>query len=524
MRDATAATPPEKGDITFAVFSGVNAAAIHLLEIIHQTSSPPTLVEGKTSHVYQLSIPSSSNDSSLDCFKWHVGAGTLPVLIEKKLSGTDPDIVLNTNPDILLCPPGTSPSARKAREALLDLHATIRFHPQTAALILKARRSSKGIVYVNGNVDGSDLILSRERGMNQCVLWQQKNYLQIGEYRFVLEWIINDEDRDDFKRRLDKKIRHQYLNYRPSDLFDFIPRKDPRTIKDIWLHKQIPGYSIKTGVDIWTGQPTAVQILTDKYEERQSTISQHPIMRQQGALGAIEVWVDQCSVIRYSMPLPEYNFRTMPWKGVEANSRKTYLHQTLLGLAELHQTDRTHRRILPESLLILTNEESQLLLVDDNPPPKTAVLSLSSWSERYKESLCVAPEIWDNPKELDRTKADIWALAASWLYAFATPPDRIKITKGTYHTLCITLDAQNKNGSINDPLVALFRRMLAWEPKDRPSAREALASEVWEPVLEQERAIKDNKKRNRMELKRPQVDSRNNKRVRVLSPATDDEE
>lgn len=150
-----------------------------------------------------------------------------------------------------------------------------------------------------------------------------------------------------------------------------------------------------------------------------------------------------------------------------------------------------------------------------------AGLSLSLQLNKFHESICAAPEIWENQKDLDQTKVDIWALAASWLFAYIDPPDNVRITEHDFG-ICQSLDDLLKRDVISEPLFHLFRRMLSWKPEERPSAKKALADKAWESIREQVRAKSDKKKRRRVqEIQQHQSKVGEPKKVKVVSPNND---
>lgn len=538
MTDATP-TPdgipaPVGSDVKFALFSADNEAAIHLLETIQCKISPPTLKSDESAIGYQLSIPLACDAPGFGRFRWRIGAGPSPALVEKGLC--------HCEPDILLCPPGRTPSSTAVRRFIKDIHATIYFHPSSGVLLLKTH-SSRPIIYEQGDVNDDDLILDASGRRNTCVLRRERNYFRFGQYRFVLEFIAGDQDRDKVKIQLDENLGCQYHGLPPSRLLNFIPTPHSETSWNIWLHQKIPNSSITSGVDILTGRPVAVKNMEIKSKTRQYMLHRLQVACQyrdrpdKGVLGVLDTWCDhktsppclfskrnkpssRCQHAFYSMPLAEHDFLNMPWVKIETNTRLLYFYQTLLGLAELHRQDIAHGNILPESLLIL-GDTKDASTASDRSLSKQAVISLCIRRlEKPDASVCVAPEVWENQNQINETKADIWALAASWLFAFVRPPNNIKITKESYHTLQKTLDAQIKKGFIKDPFVTLLRQMLAWDPQQRPSATEALADKAWESVLAHKRSVEDKRKRKRAE--NTQHSSTQVRRVRVLSPDFDD--
>ncbi|KKO99133.1 hypothetical protein THAR02_08767 [Trichoderma harzianum] len=370
-----------------------------------------------------------------------------------------------------------------------------------------------------------------------CVMRRSQNLLRFGDYRFVLEFVVQGQDKI--------KVRASgYPGLHPSPSLNPTPPAYSKTSWNIWLHNKIPNTSITSGVNIYTGEPVAVKELENKTallpytSNRLRVARRYDKKRDKGLLGIIDVWCDHnmsppcfsdrrkkvdddsCERIFYYMPLAKNNFRDMPWVDLEFKERLALFYQTLIGLAELHRQKIIHGNILPESLLILTESEP---ITKGQFPSKRAVISLNMRKRKKNpdESVCIAPEVWENgnDQELDETKLDIWALATSWLFAFTVPPENVKIKKKSYGGLKITLDTQAKNGFIKKPLVRLLRRMLALEPQDRPSATDALADEVWKPIKDQKQEEKDSRKRKRAETIKG--DSKD-KRVRVLSPDVDE--
>jgi hypothetical protein len=60
--------------------------------------------------------------------------------------------------------------------------------------------------------------------------------------------------------------------------------------------------------------------------------------------------------------------------------------------------------------------------------------------------------------------------------------------------------------------------MLAWDPQDRPTVTEALASDAWQLVWTEKQKDEDKKKQKR----KAKMQSDGAKRVRVLSPQEQD--
>ncbi|KAL7798342.1 hypothetical protein V8C37DRAFT_367426 [Trichoderma ceciliae] len=463
--------------VNFADFSAANTAAVHLLENIRSEISPPTLERTGNTIGYQLSAPLLSNNCDFGDF-WRIGAGPPMAIIERKLD--------HCKPNILLCPPEGTLGAMTARQFIKDIHATMHFHLESRVLILTTT-SSRPIIYEQGDIGGKNLELGSPN-RRSCVMRRTQNFLRFGDYRFVLEFIAKGQDKDEFRIQ-PGDLDHGYHGLYPSPLFDSTLMAYYKTSWNVWLHKKKPNTSITSGVNIYTGEPVAVKKLQNTAAllpfiiQRLRIACQYDKRLDKGVLGVMDVWcdhktsppclfnrprevLDYCQHTLYSMPLARHNFHNMPWVKIEAKKCPDLFYQTLLGLAELHQKNIIHGNILPESLLILT-ETAPATSSKNQFPPRRAVISLNMRRiKKYDASVCVAPEVWqrEDHKSLDGTKLDIWALAASWLFAFAAPPKNMKIKEASYYSIQKVLDSLTEKGSIEEPLARLLRQMLAWEP------------------------------------------------------------
>lgn len=228
------------------------------------------------------------------------------------------------------------------------------------------------------------------------------------------------------------------------------------------------------------------------------------------------------------MPLAGYSFLNLPWTKLEADTRLTLFHQTLLGLSALHEQGLVHGNIRPSSLLVLANATHKLYTNTKALSTKKAVLSLSMTQTERKPydatSICIAPEVWERMNgrpttDLDEAKLDIWALATSWLYTFMRPPDNFKVaTERDHLQMRGQVQYRIKRISSLRPFAPLLHQMLAWEPGHRPNAAEALTSTAWQPVWDEKRRREDKMKQKR----KAKAQSDGTKRVRVLSPGTED--
>lgn len=73
-----------------------------------------------------------------------------------------------------------------------------------------------------------------------------------------------------------------------------------------------------------------------------------------------------------------------------------------------------------------------------------------------------------------------------------------------------------KEKYISKPLAELLRRILAWDPQNRPSSRTAL-TQVWKPIVTQMKEAEGNRMQ-KQEEKKMNVTGAKDQRVRVRSP------
>lgn len=554
-------------DIPFATFTAANDAAVLLLELIQAKASPPTLISSGNTIGYHISLPISSDSSSPDhndshsasdsqtlrsskLVEWQIGAGASSTLADKGLG--------YINPDILLCAPGDTPASHAIRNYIKDFHAYITFHPSSGVLRLMTV-CDRPIIYEQGDMHDNDLTLRLDewgKAMT-CVLRRERNFLRFGPYRFLFKFVTQTRQNfDRFTAYMNGVIKSDFHGLNPSRLFNFIPMPSPyhETSWNVWLHHKIPTTNVTTGVDIYTGQPVAVKKLWNREisKTRQDVVQRLKMALQSkhthdsGILGIIDIWcshqtsppcifnasnsemLDECRYTFYSMPLAGYNFLDLPWTKLEQDTHLAYFHQTLLGLSALHEQGLIHGNIRPSSLLILANTAHTSYTTTKALSTKMAVLSLSMSQVERKPCdttrICVAPEAWQkinggSTTTLDETKLDIWALATSWLYTFMRPPDNFKIvTERDYLQMQTQVQYRIKRLSILGPFAPLLNQMLDWEPERRPTAVEALASNAWQPVWDEKQRREDKMKQKR----KAKMQSNGAKRVRVLSPGTED--
>lgn len=133
----------------------------------------------------------------------------------------------------------------------------------------------------------------------------------------------------------------------------------------------------------------------------------------------------------------------------------------------------------------------------------------------------VAPEILREGPFTN--KADVWALAVSWTYAFRvdyTPQGPATLDDDSLKSVEVKQESENEillefakqlraKGRITQPFCDLLLSMLSWDPSARPSVAEALCHNAWQELW----VRKGLERQDRMKMP-----SDGPKRVRILSP------
>ena len=543
--EATEDAEADRADdrVRFATFYAHNAAAVHLLETVQASAASASLVSDEDTFAYDLVLPSPNNAGASQpaASRWRIGSGPSAALAQKR--------VACCTVDLLLCPPGNSPGARRARGSIKSIHAVIYFHPESGVLVLRNVRD-KPIVYQNGDVNANDFpIFGGVKGHDSCVLFRERNHLRFGDYEFVLEFNLDPRQLRKFRAQRDALLSRNHSL--PSRHLAAVPAKDHFRCWNVRIHHKIPQGSqgsrgshstVYCGVHLHTGKPVAVKIMRYEKETQQRVrreLSVASLFSKDctGVLGMLESWcehsgsppcrLEKCETpedhedVFYSMPLAEYDFETMPWTQLDFEGRIGYLYQTLCGLGQFHDREMIHGRIRPRSLMILPDPKSSA----SSPTslrrlPTGAALSPAVSAHNYdkpRAAIWVAPEVWTSTEDDPyTTKADIWAIAASWLTAFVHVVKDKAIDKRSYRALLKTLDAEHEKGKITGPFRSLLLRMLAWDPDDRPSVEDALAHEAWAPVKRRIELQENHDRRDRED--RIRGPDNGVKKVRLLSP------
>jgi serine/threonine protein kinase len=142
-----------------------------------------------------------------------------------------------------------------------------------------------------------------------------------------------------------------------------------------------------------------------------------------------------------------------------------------------------HRDIRPANMLQLSSKPAQAAICDFGK----AIEAESSKYTAIGPVHTVAPEVWDIAYQGAYTRSiDIWAFGYAIAEILRCPGayncGNPAITRERHETILEALRIHARQDPEDDDLVDLAIWMLAWQPKLRPTAAEALKHKCWAPI------------------------------------------
>ncbi|KAK1763908.1 kinase-like domain-containing protein [Phialemonium atrogriseum] len=420
---------------------------------------------------------------------WRIGKGTSKIDTTRGV-------------DILLARPGHNSASLVA-----NVHAVILLHPDSGAFILRST-SKHPIRYLSGDGD-DDLIL---RHGEQAVLHMTANRFRFGPLDYLFTFRVEDETRFTIARdAFIQSVTQPASSDPPHPQLDRLPRQVHHRIRDVIIHKTM-GHGafgmVKSGIHARTGQPLAIKLLQWKSGAKGQIDRELEIAKlfrdveYPGIIPILDAWCEHgCSPpcrryrseeIFMSMPLARHDFAHADWSGLNADVRLALFRDTLRGVESLHSRGVMHRDISPGNLLILSLDPPMACLCDFGK----ATTDPTSTETGIGPEHTVAPEVWTSTPDRPYTNGvDIWSLAYTWLWTISRLPDwnrspQCRMDARRHGRLLDLLGRETSRGKISRSLAGLLRRMLAFDPDERPTASEALAEEdVWAAVAASQRVV-----------------------------------
>lgn len=217
------------------------------------------------------------------------------------------------------------------------------------------------------------------------------------------------------------------------------------------------------------------------------------------------------------MPLARHDFLNMPWASVDGNIRLALFRQTLQGLQHAHSHGIMHRDVAPKNLLVISTDPPRAGLCDWGKSTRSTrdiVTTLGPFD-------AVAPEVWTANESNPYDKSiDIWSLGYTWLNTIQRPADlheRPRTGRFRNSALLRSIEALRTTDPprISADLAQLLSRMLAFDPRQRPTAGEALSHRVWAGLQNLEHQSFD------LGVHSPPQETGPAKRPRMVSPDSD---
>ena len=423
--------------------------------------------------------------------KWVLGKGT-------KRGGPD------LNVDILLAVPGS-----KHRRHLAAAHAFLRMHLQSGAWMLMAGQECS---HITGQRRPSELTDYAEvPGLcSHTPVWidgRPKTHSQpeslchprtpfvVGGLRYVAEFTIDAlTSEESYLQHRNVWLRRRRIPI-PTTGVSGIPFTSDIHTKFAVFRQGLGSGTFGTvfeGYDPGNGDLRAIKKLVLKSAadkpENESEIAAHEefkdtrgIVRFYGctnSLGGINLE----TATEHSWPLEAYlvmekgsSFSDCFRKNshtLDGVSRRMLCKQLLTGLVAIHDKGWMHRDITPMNVLYFSTEPAHAALCDFGKLCRSKtdnVTTLAAW--RW-----LPPEISENQRRTYDQKIDVWMLGYTLLYCWYYDCQQGMVMRNAQDHATIL---QRMKKDSDHHLSHLIIKMLAWDPKDRPSALEAVA----EPCL-----------------------------------------
>ena len=180
------------------------------------------------------------------------------------------------------------------------------------------------------------------------------------------------------------------------------------------------------------------------------------------------------------MPYAGQDFSTFDWFNSKISQPDKFrlLEQLLEGLSTLHRLGIMHRDIRRQNVLLLSLEPAEAAICDFGKATKAESSENTSIGPIYT----LAPEVWCVKSVGPYTNSiDIWAFgyAIAELFGYYGWQGNPPINPERYDSMVAMLQTHSSKHPIDEDLVDLVLRMLKWNPKQRPTATEALQHRCW---------------------------------------------
>ncbi|ROW02423.1 hypothetical protein VMCG_06031 [Cytospora schulzeri] len=363
-------------------------------------------------------------------------------------------------------------------------------HPQSGLLILRNINTIHSIIYLHAE---SNTDVELQYG-DEHVLHMTTNHLRIGPLDFVLTFSVDNEPA--YLTNRDKYMQRWYPNWGRSpvrDRLDPLPRFTQERKRDLIIHHTVSQGAfgvVRVGVDRRSGDIVACKTIHCRQRDvhvvsNEIDIASKVLPNTVGLVSLISSWCEHgqsppcfqsaLEAVHLLMPYAPFSFETTAWHEMPVATRLALFRQVLEGLRNLHSAGIMHRDISPNNLLVFSLQ-----------PPSAAICDFGKSKQGTKgiqrglgPLTFTAPEV--GTQEEYTNSIDVFSLALSMLATFKTWVYTGPMYNRDNHTRVLEHLASLQS-RMPDHLDVLLRSMLAWDPADRPTAEQALASGVWEQI------------------------------------------
>ncbi|KAL8825516.1 MAG: hypothetical protein Q9170_007760 [Blastenia crenularia] len=428
----------------------------------------PTQIEFWTGH-YNLAIHDDTRPTGLA--PWRVGRGA------SKLSEKDRGV------DILLIGP------RDKSYQLAPVQALIRLHPESGALMLVGVMDEKPVLYESDEGQHSIIRLGNNQ---QHVLYRERNRFRLGNLEYTLEFEqFTPVKLSAFKAARDE-VYQEGGRPSPHSSLSIVPQSSDKKWGPLITHRCMSKGTfgqVCAGVHARTGHPFAIkeqwtQTGRDSRRAEAEIIVGKRFSSHDGLLGTFHAFCEHDEEgTKVCGKVPERVFSTSTLaigdfhyfhdKSFSPHELLDLYYGPLTGLSKLHEEGFMHRDVHLGNLLIISLEPCRAVVCDFGK----AIQMGYDREGRLGPINTVAPEV--DGSNFYNQKIDIWSLAFS--YCQLAFPSRYRgfdptkpVSRGWLANMTSHLQQRALVSKRNKDQTNLLLQMLAWNPRDRISAADAL--------------------------------------------------
>ncbi|KAL8756637.1 MAG: hypothetical protein Q9199_002791 [Rusavskia elegans] len=378
------------------------------------------------------------------------------------------------NVDIILVAPGT-----KGVRSLAAAHLYLRIHPHSGAWRITA--GAKVRVEDKSYSSGEDVFLR-----------QPRTRIEILDMQYMIRFEISTPSQEsEYVNQRNEMLQKEGFTLPRTDISGIPFHGDTVFDSIVFRHGLGSGSfgSVYEGFDPSSGKLRVAKRIILKSAREVPDVDREirALERFNNHAGIIELVDWQTSLNGKDLLVAQYPldvylihdkgvaFDKFDWDTISTDLKRSLYFQLLEGLTAIHRAGCMHRDITPMNLLVFPHEETpQATLCDFGKFCETSTdveTRLAGWQ-------FLPPELQKDRKNPYNQTLDIWMLGLSLTYSWwpqtkGLRPREVNDYRTMQRTLC--------KDKTSDALGALIACMMAWDPRRRPSAVDALKQKTLQP-------------------------------------------